>query len=78
MSVFKKSLQLVLTEAIIIGIITVGFIQLTKMFILPYMPNLSGQKESVELFIIAGFLFHITLEYTGLNAWYAKEYCKLL
>lgn len=77
MSISKKSLQLVLTEAIIVGIITIGFIKLTKTFILPYTPNISGQKESIELFLIAGFLFHFTFEYTGINLWYSKEYCKL-
>jgi hypothetical protein len=78
MSLSKKSITLVLTEAIIVGIFLVGFVKLTKDYILPRIPNISGQKETIELFIIAGFLFHIGFEYTGVNLWYSKEYCKLL
>ena len=77
MSISKKSLQLVLTEAIIVGICLIGFIKLTNTYILPYIPNISGQKENIELFLIAGFLFHFAFEYTGINLWYSKEYCKL-
>jgi hypothetical protein len=78
MSLSKKSITLVFTEAIIVGIFLVGFVKLTKDYILPRIPNLSGQKETIELFIIAGFLFHISFEYMGINIWYSKEYCKLL
>jgi hypothetical protein len=78
MFVYKKPFTLVITEAIIVGILLVGFVKLTKDYILPRIPNLSGQKETIELFIIAGFLFHIVCEYTGVNLWYSKEYCKLL
>jgi len=42
-----------------------------------YIPDLFGYKEIQTLFIV-GVLFHVLCEYTGLNAWYAKEYCKLL
>lgn len=78
MSLSKKSITLVLTEAIIVGILLVGVVKLTKNYLLPHIPDLSGQKQSIELFIIAGFLFHIACEYTGVNLWYSKEYCKLL
>jgi hypothetical protein len=78
MSLSKKSITLVLTEAIIVGIFLVGIVKLTKDYILRYIPNISGQKETIELFIVAGFLFHIGFEYTGVNLWYSKEYCKLL
>ena len=78
MSLSKKQFTLVLTEAIIVGIFLVGFVKLTKDYILPKIPNLSGQPENIELYIIAGFLFHIAFEYTGINLWYSKEYCKLL
>jgi hypothetical protein len=78
MSLSKKPFTLVITEAIIVGLLLVGFVKVTKDYILQYIPNLSGQKETIELFIIAGFLFHIVCEYTGINLWYSKEYCKLL
>jgi hypothetical protein len=78
MSLSKKPFTLVITEAVIVGLFLVGFVKLTKDYILQYIPDLSGQKETIELFIIAGFLFHIGFEYTGINLWYSKEYCKLL
>lgn len=73
-----KPFKLVLTEAIIVGIFLIGFVKLVKDYILPHIPNLSGQKENIELFFIAGFLFHLVFEYTGVNLWYSREYCKLL
>jgi hypothetical protein len=73
-----KPFTLILTEAIIVGIFLVGFVKLTKEYILPHIPNVSGQKENIELFLISGFIFHLAFEYTGVNLWYSKEYCKLL
>lgn len=74
----KKSFTLVLTEAIIVGIFLVGFVKLVKQFLLPHIYNFSGYKNEIELYLIAGFLFHIIFEYSGINLWYSKEYCKLL
>jgi hypothetical protein len=73
-----KPTTLVITEAIIVGILLIGFVKITKDYILPYIPNFSGKPENIELYIIAGFLFHLVCEYTGVNLWYSKEYCKLL
>lgn len=78
MTLSKKPFTLVITEAIIVGLFLVGFVKLTKDYILPHTPNLTGQKDLFELFIIAGALFHIIFEYTGVNLWYSREYCKLL
>jgi hypothetical protein len=74
----NKPIQLVLTEAIVVGLLLIGFVKLVKIYILPIIPNISGQPEDIELYLIAGFLFHITCEYTGINLWYSREYCKLL
>jgi hypothetical protein len=74
----KKTLSLILIESIVVGISLIGFVKIVKDFILPYIPNFSGYKNDVELYIIAGFLFHIVFEYSGINLWYSKEYCKLL
>jgi hypothetical protein len=73
-----KPLTLVITEAIIVGLFLIGFVKIVKEYILPHTPNLSGQKENIELFFIAGFIFHLVFEYTGVNLWYSREYCKLL
>jgi hypothetical protein len=74
----KKPLSLILIEAIIVGLFLIGFVKFVKDFILPYIPNVSGYKNDIELYLIAGFLFHIVFEYSGINLWYSKEYCKLL
>ena len=74
----NKSIAFVIMEAIVVGIILIIFVTFTQKYILQLIPNLSGHKDTIELFFIAGFLFHITFEYTGINLWYSKEYCKLL
>lgn len=72
----SKSLNLVLLEASVVGIGLVVLVYILKQLD-AYIPDLFGYKEIQTLFI-AGALFHILYEYTGINAWYAKEYCKLL
>ena len=78
MSLSKKPITLVLTEAIIVGVCLIGFVKLTQIYILPKIPDWSGQKNTIELYIISGALFHLAFEYSGVNLWYSKEYCKLL
>ena len=72
----SKTLNVVLLEASVVGIGLVVLVYIFKQFDV-YIPDLFGYKEIQTLFIV-GVLFHILCEYTGLNAWYAKEYCKLL
>jgi len=73
-----KPINLILIESTVVGLLLIAFVKIVKDYILQYAPNLSGQKDNIELFFIAGFLFHIVCEYTGVNLWYSKEYCKLL
>lgn len=75
-SVSKKEITSVLIEAIVVGVLLVLFTNLLKPYV-SYMPNLSGQPENIELYLITGAVFHIACEYTGLNMWYSKQYCKL-
>jgi hypothetical protein len=77
-SVSKKSVVTVLFEAIIVGIVLVLLVYLLRTLFYQYIPNISGNKQYIELLFIAGALFHIIFEYTGLNMWHSKEYCKLL
>lgn len=63
-------------EASVVGISLVILVYIIKKF-MDYIPNFSGHKQEVELLFVVGFLFHILFEYTGLNLWYSKEYCKL-
>lgn len=72
----SKTLKSVLFEASVVGI---GLVVLFYIFkqLDKYIPDLFGYKEIQTLFIV-GVLFHILCEYTGINVWYAKDYCKLL
>jgi len=72
-----KKLSTVLIEASVVGAALAVLVKIVKEFILPYIPNVSGRKESVELFIVTGIIFHVICEYSGVNIWYAREYCKL-
>jgi hypothetical protein len=72
----SKTLNLVLLEASIVGIGLVVLVYIFKQLDV-YIPDLFGYKEIQTLFIV-GALFHLLCEYTGVNVWYAKNYCKLL
>lgn len=69
----SKSLGLVFIEASVVGVFLILLVYIVKQFE-NYLPI---KSEIVTLFL-AGFLFHIIFEYTGVNAWYSKQYCKLL
>lgn len=73
----NKSTSLVLLEASVVGISLILLVYTIKKF-LNYIPDFSGYKMEVEFLFIVGFIFHIVFEYTGINAWYSKEYCKIL
>ncbi len=78
-SVSKKPILNVFIEASIVGILLVFFVKFCDKYIVPllYVPNKYITYE-MELYIVSGFLFHFVCEYTGLNLWYAKDYCKLI
>lgn len=73
-----KKVTSVLIESSVVGIALAILVKIVKNFVLQYIPDISGNKEGIELLVITGFLFHLICEYTGVNLWYAKEYCKLL
>lgn len=72
----KKSITTVLIEAVVVGICLILFGNLIAYF-KAYIPNISRMKDKIEIYFIAGFVFHIVFEWTGINLWYAKEYCKI-
>jgi hypothetical protein len=74
----KKSLKSVSIEAVVVGILLIAVVKFVQKYLLDYIPNISGKKTVYELLFVSGFLFHIACEYTGINVWYSKEYCKLL
>jgi hypothetical protein len=64
-----KPVKLVAMEAVVVGICLIAFMQLVK--------YLYKTENEMVLLFIAGALFHIVFEYSGINLWYSIEYCKL-
>ena len=73
----RKELKTVIFEAIVVGILLIIIFKLVNYYLFDYIPNITVSKN-IELLFISGFLFHIICEYTGVNIWYSKEYCKLI
>lgn len=76
-NVSKKEIKTVIIEALVVGSLLIGIVKLVNDYLLKYIPNITGNKN-IELLFVSGFLFHIICEYTGINMWYSKEYCKLI
>ncbi len=76
MNLSKKTITAVLVEAVVVGICLILFGNLVVYF-KDYIPNISGMKDKIEVYFIIGFVFHIVFEWTGINLWYAQEYCKI-
>jgi len=73
-----KSIQTVLIEAIVVGICLIAIVKFYSMdSITKFIPN-TGFGKDVEILFISGVAFHLIFEYTGVNKWYAIEYCKLV
>jgi len=65
-----KHVSTVLFEALVVGLgLLVLFYLLQKLF---------AKMSQPMLLFIAGALFHIICEYTGVNQWYSIKYCNLL
>ena len=74
----KKNISTILIEATVVGSLLILLLKFVNNYLLQYIPDISGNKSSIEAVFVAGFLFHLIFEYTGLNLQYSKEYCKLL
>lgn len=70
----QKSVGLVFTEAIVVGL---GLVILTYMMS-KMIDGKSETEKMLKIAFVSGVSFHVLFEYTGLNIWYAREYCKLL
>jgi hypothetical protein len=65
-----KHFSTVFFEALVVGLgLLVLFFILQKLFPRMSLPS---------LLFIAGALFHLVCEYTGVNQWYSIKYCNLL
>lgn len=67
-----KSIVTVSIEAIIIGLLLVGFAKIVELFITRSSPTLN--MDTLTIIFISGVLIHIVFEYTGINHWYAINY----
>lgn len=67
----RKDTVLVLTEAAVVGIGLIFLYNLVEMVFGGLVP------QWIKLFI-AGVIFHIVFEWSGVNLWYALEYCRLV
>lgn len=72
-----KSLNLVAVEASVVGICLILLVYVLKPLI-SYIPDFSGNRQEIEFLFVVGVIFHLVFEYTGINLWYSKEYCKML
>lgn len=79
----QKSIKTIVIEAIIVGIILIpityvaGVIskQIVNRPSLPEVCQTWNENYIMEInLFLAGFLFHILLEYIGVNKWYADNY----
>lgn len=77
MPVSKKLFSNVALEAVVVGALLIGIVKIVNDYLLKYIPNITGNKN-IELLFVSGVLFHLLCEYTGVNMWYAREYCKLI
>lgn len=70
-----KAISTLLIEATVVGICLIVSYAVIDYFYKKYIKfNVS---QYVTLFTSV-FILHIIYEYTGLNLWYSKEYCKLI
>jgi di/tricarboxylate transporter len=75
----SKTFGLVFLEAFVVGICLVFLVYfINQINIVKQLETYIPIKSDVIVLFISGFLFHIIFEYTGINAWYSKNYCKLL
>jgi hypothetical protein len=73
----KKNITKILLEAFIVGVGLVIIVKFLQIYLIDYIPDLFGNGKFMELLFISGALFHLICEYTGLNYWYAKDYCSI-
>lgn len=66
-----KSIPTILIESSIVAVLlAILFFLLTLVF--------DKKINNIIIVSLSGAIFHILCEYTGINIWYSKNYCKIL
>jgi len=65
----KKNPLYVLFEALILGILLVLMVRILQV---------TTKFKNMEIIFISIFTLHLIFEYSGLNIWYSKNYCRML
>lgn len=75
----KKSVGTLAGETLFVSVVLV-ILFLIILTLTSYIEFLQKDhpKHMLASVFVAGGLFHLICEWTGLNVWYSKEYCKLL
>jgi hypothetical protein len=73
-----KSVKTVVIEAVVVGVCLIGFYYAVNYtgivnYLLTNFQNIPKFNLAYELFL-AGALFHLVFEYTGVNKWYVDNY----
>jgi len=71
-----KPLSTVFYEATFVGVALILLYILTE-FAFKYL-NIDALNYKYITLFVSGFIFHVIFEYSGVNLWYSKEYCKLI
>ena len=79
-----KPISTILIESFVVGILLIVVYQGVEALFFTNIPadqvhpaSLNKKNQYYMLFL-AGALFHIICEYSGINVWYVKEYNKIL
>tara|TARA_B100000212_G_C27202466_1_gene459357 strand:- start:51 stop:281 length:231 start_codon:yes stop_codon:yes gene_type:complete len=68
-----KNLQMLLMEAIAVGILVVLLGYVVVYFMETMKLKMNKDKQMIIGFFMLGFLTHILCEFTGVNKWYCKN-----
>lgn len=79
-----KPISTVLLEAIVVGILLIVVYKGVEALFFSNIPTNQihpaalNTKNQYYILFLAGAIFHILCEYTGINIWYVKEYNKYI
>lgn len=72
--VSTKAVSTVLTEAIVVGSVLVVLYKLVSYLLPKKFMSSNSEGRNIVILFLAGAVFHLMFEYSGVNMWYAKNY----